>query len=726
MKYPVRAAWFGGIALIISGSWAISTPLVQYAAAGEYATQNESAGAERAYDGPAYADTSAGEERAYEGPAYADESAGEERVDKGPAYADESIGEERVDEGPAYADESVGEEPGHEEPAYTIEGIEVIASPIIEANSVTLYGSQITTLTEKQLAALSAQDLPSALRRAPGVNISRHNFVGSFGGGEGGSISIRGMGSARPGSEIQTLVNGVPRYIGIWTHPLMDVLSIDAVERVEIYKGGQPVFLGNMSYGGVNLITKQRRESGIGGMVSVAYGSFNTLNERVEHGGRLGRLDYYLVQSLRASDGHRPRADGELQSYYGRIGYGLTEGISVSLRVDVSQTWARDPGAEAAPTPEREKYSIEDRTYLLEVANSYGVAEGHLKVYLDDGEANWQTLDDGPVDDVSDYENYGVRFRQNLHLWPQGELVLGLDQDYVGGSFQRKRPDIETGRVERHFSLTSPYLALRHIMSFSPHFHVTPSAGIRYHRHSAFDDLLGYQVGVLVDYHEVEFHASYARSLNYPGVYVVVQYDQWNAGNTWEELTAEQLAHTEAGLSIRPAGWLEADVTIFRDAGEERIEFVAPPPPPPHYENVGDFTTRGVEVTTALRPIPAIKAFAGGTYLDSEPDALPNTPELTINAGVSLQPFSWWMLHLDSEYVSENYKSNPRFPGTRDRIDPFFLVNGKMSIDLRGLGLGVPAQLFVAGENLTDTEYEHKRGYPMPGVSGMVGLELNY
>ena len=121
----------------------------------------------------------------------------------------------------------------------------VTASPIIEGNRVSDFGGSSTVVTEEQIADLNAQDLPSALRLVPGVAISRHNPIGSFGGAEGGSITIRGMGSSRPGAEIQTLVDGIPKFVSVWSHPLMDTLSIDPVERIEIYKGAQPLQFGN-------------------------------------------------------------------------------------------------------------------------------------------------------------------------------------------------------------------------------------------------------------------------------------------------------------------------------------------------------------------------------------------------------------------------------------------------------------------------------------------------
>lgn len=65
------------------------------------------------------------------------------------------------------------------------------------------------------MSDLNVQDLSTALRRSPGVNISHYNPVGSFGGATGGAVFIRGMGSSRPGGEIKTLVDGIPMYMSI-------------------------------------------------------------------------------------------------------------------------------------------------------------------------------------------------------------------------------------------------------------------------------------------------------------------------------------------------------------------------------------------------------------------------------------------------------------------------------------------------------------------------------
>lgn len=143
--------------------------------------------------------------------------------------------------------------------------ITVTDNPILEGNEVDRSGSIVAKVSERQIDDLYAQDLSAALRRVPGVVISRYNIIGAFGGGDGGGIFIRGHGSGRPGAEIATMTDGVPRFVGIWTHPLLDPLSVDAIDGIEVYRSAQPVLFGNMSFGAVDMSSKRRSSAGRGG-----------------------------------------------------------------------------------------------------------------------------------------------------------------------------------------------------------------------------------------------------------------------------------------------------------------------------------------------------------------------------------------------------------------------------------------------------------------------------
>ena len=155
----------------------------------------------------------------------------------------------------------------------------VTATPIIEENALTPLAGQFTVITQQQIADLNAQDLQAALRETPGVVVTHYDPVGSFGGGEGGAVFIRGMGASRPGAEIQLAIDGIANFNSLWTHPLLDMLSVDIAQSIDVYKGAQPVLYGNMAFGVVDVTTKRQADPGFTTSLQTAYGSSNTFVE---------------------------------------------------------------------------------------------------------------------------------------------------------------------------------------------------------------------------------------------------------------------------------------------------------------------------------------------------------------------------------------------------------------------------------------------------------------
>ena len=130
----------------------------------------------------------------------------------------------------------------------------VTANPLIESIDVDAYSSTSALVTDKQIKDLNAVDIASALRTTPGVQISRFNPVGGYGGDEGGMVTIRGIGSSRPGSEIKTYVDGVPFYMGVWNHPLLDMLPVNGMSAITVYKSPQPQINGN-NFASIDLLS---------------------------------------------------------------------------------------------------------------------------------------------------------------------------------------------------------------------------------------------------------------------------------------------------------------------------------------------------------------------------------------------------------------------------------------------------------------------------------------
>ncbi len=629
------------------------------------------------------------------------------------------------------ADAEAGEPTGA-----VLEPVHVVAPPIIEGNQVDAFAAQKTVVTQEQMEDLNAQDLQTALRRTPGVTISRYNPVGSFGGATGGAVFIRGLGSSRPGAEIKTLVDGVPVYMSIWNHPLLDLLPIDPAQSVEVYKSPQPHLFGN-AFAVVNLVPKTAPREGFETTLGGAYGSYDTMIFRGEHGGNVSRLDYYVGGAYRRSDGHRDDADGSLGNAYGRVGWDINPHWKAYAFTLWNDNYADDPGAEGASAAQRQG-RYETRLWLLSAAltHEYEKAAGFLKVYRSGGEGDWldqPTSSSGVREDLyNDFLFYGLKARERFALWPGGEIVAGLDWDRTEGDYVAYFTDGKKDVWDGHdFTILSPYTALSHTFGHRAGFYVTPSAGVRFYEHTDFDSQWAPHAGVVVGYKDTELHAGYARGVLYPGLDVVVFSQRVLPAlkDTWKDLDPEVMDHVEAGIRHRWGSRLTVDVTAFRDKGSDRYVVVPPPPPPPVYDNVEDYTLKGVEATATIHPTDRLALFLGATLLEADPDDLPYTPEWTVSAGANWRFLDRWTLSLDAEQVgSMTVREQARRAGALNiqEVDSYFLLNGKVSYRFPLPYGKADGTIYVAVENILDEDYEYLPGYPMPGTNVMVGAKLTF
>ncbi|MEJ5365094.1 MAG: TonB-dependent receptor [Desulfosoma sp.] len=617
-----------------------------------------------------------------------------------------------------------------------LEPVQVVASPIIEGNQGDAFATQKTVVSQEQMEDLNAQDLQTALRRTPGVTISRYNPVGSFGGATGGAVFIRGLGSSRPGAEIKTFVDGVPVYMSIWNHPLLDLLPIDPAQAVEVYKSPQPHLFGN-AFAAVNLVPKSAPKEGYETRLEGAYGSYETVVGRGEHGGRFGPVNYYFGGAYRRSDGHRDNADGALGNAYARVRWDLDPNWKAYAFTLWNDNYADDPGVKGAPLSQRQG-RYETRLWLLSAAltNEYEKAAGSIKVYRSGGEGDWldqPTSTAGVREDLfNDFLFYGLKARERFSLWPGGELVTGLDWDRTEGDYVAYFTDGKKDVWDGHdFTILSPYAALSHTFGDAQGFHVTPSAGIRYYDHTDFDAQWAPHAGVIVGYKDTELHAGYARGVLYPGLDVVVFSQKVIPAlkETWKDLDPEVLDHFEVGVRHRWGRRLTVDVTAFRDEGSDRYVVVPPPPFPPIYDNVEDYTLKGVEATATVYPTDRLALFLGATVLDADPEDLPYTPEWTVSAGINWCFLDRWTLSLDAEHVdSMTVREQARRVGAvnTQEVDSYLLVNGKLSYRFPVPFWKADGTIYVAVENILDEDYEYLPGYPMPGTNVMVGAKVMF
>lgn len=616
-----------------------------------------------------------------------------------------------------------------------LEDITITERPIIQGNRTDIYGSTKTVITQEQINDLNAQDIETALKMTPGVNISRYNPIGSFGGAEGGGVFIRGMGSSRPGAEIKTVVDGVPMFMSVWNHPLLDLMSIDSSQAIEVYKSPQPQYFGN-AVGLINIVPKRITEPGFVTLAEGAVGSYGTHIAKAGHGGNINGWDYYLGGGLRESNGHRDHADGELKNIYGRIGRQLSDHWDLTLFAMANDNWANDPGKEGADISERQG-TYETRAWMgtATLSHEYENAGGEIKLYRSAGEGDWldqPTETTGLTEDLfNDFLFYGARAKETL-TWDSGiTLLAGADWDYTEGDYTKEYSDGSSDAWEgEDFDILSPYAAFSWQMPVAGGISVTPSLGARFYSHSQYADEWAPHVGLTASFGRFETHMGYSRGVIYPGLEVAVMSQDVlpMLGDSWKDLDPEIVDHYEIGFSLSPTRQILLDLVCFYEDGQNRYVIVPPSNGAmPHYDNVEEFTIKGLEATATWQPVSNFSVFAGVTLLDPDPGDLPYAPETTISTGVTLRFLERFKLNLNASYVSSMHVSSQMRKQDSENtttVDDFFLVNGKLTYDLDLKGADYDIKLFLAGENLTDQDYEYQSGYPMPGINCMAGLRF--
>jgi outer membrane cobalamin receptor len=614
---------------------------------------------------------------------------------------------------PAAADESA--------PPRVKEEVTVTATPILEGIRVDALAGTISTVGRAQIEGLNAQDIASALRRVPGMVISRYNPVGSYGGGDGGAVFVRGQGAGRPGAEISTLVDGVPKFVGVWTHPLLDLLSVDLVHQVDVYKGAQPVLLGNMAFATVDLVSRRRTLPGLGARVTAAYGSFDTSALTLFQEGREGRFDWVVSASHRQSDGHRENADGRTRALFSRAGFELAPGWDVSLTMDLSDGRAHDPGVEgAAPSPVTPLFQSSDGMGVLTLTRRHGGKAGFVKLYYDDGAIDWLQWDAAKTEGFStltDWKNYGLKAQERFAVLGRGELTVGLDVDSYGGVSREERPLGEKPLGDFRLRNVAGYGGYQH--TFGDRVKVTPSAGVRYTDSQDFGGQWGGQAGLAVSGGFGQVHLRWAHAFNLPGVWAAVFYQGYGRGDQWRSLEPERMDHWELGYTRSFGAKARVDLVLFRDDVEHALRFVSPPPPPPSFANTGSYRASGLEASVTVEPVRGLSLMAGLTAMDTSPSEIPYAPGTTWIAG-GVFARGRLRVSLDAQRVGETWVGNLRFPAPVQPVEPYFLLNGRVGFRIGEKAKG--AELYVAGENLTDSTYQYRPGYPMPGASVMGGI----
>lgn len=313
------------------------------------------------------------------------------------------------------------------------------------------YGNRVDVLTFENIELKGYTEVAQALQMLlPGLHIRPKNGAFDY-------VDMSLQGSRR--EEILWLIDGVRINNRLYngTSPL-DTIPAHMIERIEVLKGGQGIFYGTQSVGGVvNIVTKSLQDEPDG---QVGTG-VNTNDGYSAHGyyrSSIGAHRYLFYASKDYADGFQPFRDEDIQpsttdrdrSYDVNVG-GVKYGVDMGENTTLSLQYQRTENELDFARPALNAHTVNERVEDILMARLDYLPSDKMGLFVKAYYHNWETrytriynvLDDegnltGDTRVVNDrsfwgYEDYGLNAMAELNLQRGFEYVIGFDHQRYSG-----------------------------------------------------------------------------------------------------------------------------------------------------------------------------------------------------------------------------------------------------------------------------------------------------
>ncbi|MDH4153521.1 MAG: TonB-dependent receptor [Nitrospira sp.] len=211
---------------------------------------------------------------------------------------------------------------------------ETVVTAIRREQPISQSPSNLYVITEEDIRLSGATDIPTLLRRVPGMEVMQMT-AGEF------NVSARGNNQQRA-NKLLVLVDGRSAYIDLqatvpWVHL---PITFPEIKRIEVLKGPASTIYGFNAFDGVvNIITKSGAEMA-GTTIQTGYGELGTLRSAGVQAGMIGKFDYRLSIGRDQQQQWRDRdALGyRLHRFNGQATYTLTNDAFIKLAGGIVDT----------------------------------------------------------------------------------------------------------------------------------------------------------------------------------------------------------------------------------------------------------------------------------------------------------------------------------------------------------------------------------------------------
>ncbi|TPW32323.1 TonB-dependent receptor [Martelella alba] len=598
-----------------------------------------------------------------------------------------------------------------------------VTTPLRRTSTIAQSTSTVTVITEQDIEKSAAPDLPSLLRKYPGVNITTN-------GGQGSTASV----TLRSASADQTLVlvDGMRVASATTGTAYLSNIPLSSIQRVEIVEGAHSAQWGADAIGGViNIITKDGSTCENGKSVCTTvetgvtwpWGGFanGTVRGRSESG-----VDFNIGLGILGTEGYdftapesgyvEPDKDGFLQ---GSFNYSLSKDFEWG-RLYTSGFYSRsNPQFDGLYSSYGTLYPGANESLQTNAAFKVGADINHSPDWTSTFEI-YSALDytksflkgDDAYNSNFNTSRYGFSASTKKEFVTgdvANTLTFGGEayDEHVSSSTDYTKSSRAVGAVYTQYALEWEALDL--------------NAGLRYDGNEDFGGALTYNVGVgyeIVD--GLTARASFAtgfkaptfNELYYPGYY------GYYLGNP--DLNPERSKSYEVGVNWAATDSSSVDLVWFQNFIDDMIDYTSDYAT---YTNIDEATVSGVRATYSQSLIADLLDLDFGLEYrlpkdDSSDEYIANQNRLKLTAGASYAATDRLSLNGDIEYVASRWTNASN---ANPQLGDYTLVNVSALY-----ALDDASNVKLAVENLFNEDYQTVYGYDAPGTTVTVAYKRTF
>lgn len=454
---------------------------------------------------------------------------------------------------------------------------QIISAPSVESTTVAdmaQYGSKVEIVTREQIErAGPAADVSRVMQMfIPGLYVAPKN--GPF---DYGTYSLLG------GRNDDTLIllDGVRLNNRLYGGLYLDTLPANAIDRIEVLKGGQSLLFGTQAVSGViNIVTRSPQTREASGEVNLGADTFGgtTGDARVEKifNNGFGDLGLLAYVSRNASEGYQPFRNRDMKNVSDKkrsyevttFGTKAIQSFGDDTRLELFYQYA-DANLDFARPVDNHK-TTNDRVQQIATATFEQTLNERLSYFVKGHINDWDTrytrinnIEGGGTrvinhNDYWGFTDWGVQAEGKAVLPGEHVLVFGSDNQWFKG--QDDVLIIDDNKAQAH----ALYTQLRPTIEALPNWH--PSIGVRHEAMSGGDSAT---VGMLTSLYDLNdnwaLRGQYGTAYKLPNAEQLFVNEDDEKGN--RNLKPEKSRNAELGIDYKGsllARDFSASVTLFK------------------------------------------------------------------------------------------------------------------------------------------------------------------